>query len=103
MQEATDRAKMYPACLPTRPRSSKEGLHSGWAKPIPRPFLEKYAPGYLKVFGDFYKQTQFKMDVHEKCADPKVNSFGFPLNPPTNTFYPSGKAIVHSIHYTKTI
>ena len=94
MQDATDRAKIYPACLPTLPRSSTEGVHSGWAKPIPRPFLEKYAPDHLKVFGDFYKQTQFKMNVHEKCEDPKVDSFGFPLHPPTNTFYPSGKTIV---------
>ena len=55
-QEVTNQERLYPACLPTKTRTSNEGFHSGWSKPMPSDFLSKNAPRFLKVEEEFRKQ-----------------------------------------------
>ena len=83
--------KIYPACLPTGKRSSTEGFHSGWSSPIPFNILRKYAPGFTKVYRDFFKQIHYKMEIFERCADDNyfIGSPD-PVFSPTDTFYPPG-------------
>ena len=91
----TDREQIYPACLPTQKRTSTEGVHSGWSKPMPKTFLENNAPGFLKVYDEYYKQVQYKMTAFEKCEDPNnVDLFGFEVQYPTDTYYPKGKNVL---------
>ena len=94
-QEVTNREQIYPACLPTQQRTLTEGVHSGWSKPIPETFLTNHAPGFLKVYGEFYKQNQYKMTAFEKCEDPNnKDPFGFDVQYPTDTYYPKGRCVV---------
>ena len=90
-QEMTNREQIYPACLPTQQRTLTKGVHSGWSKPIPETFLTNHAPDFLKVYDEFYKQTQYKMTAFEKCEDPNNQDlFGFNVTYPTDTYYPKG-------------
>ena len=109
-QEVTTKHQLYPACLPLQPRTSNEAIHSGWSKQIPYQFLEKNAPGFAKIYDEFFKQQvrlecetyyaklfylvilqQYKMDVMEKCEDPNnYDPFGFNVTYPTNPYFPPG-------------
>ena len=61
---------------------------------MPKTFLEKNAPGFLKVYDEYYKQVQYKMTAFEKCEDPNnVDLFGFEVQYPTDTYYPKGKNV----------
>merc|ERR1712037_64735 len=83
--------KIYPACLPPKDRSQKEreGVHSGWSKPPPLHFLEKYGEGYIPFYSDFFKQWHYRMKIQEKCADPtKTTLYGLNVTYPSNTYYP---------------
>ena len=84
--------EIYPACLPPKDRSPPtEGIHSGWTKPPPFPFIERFAVGYIQTYGDFFKQWHYKMRIQERCADPiKTQAFGLDVKYPSNTFYPPG-------------
>jgi len=58
---------------------------------MPKAFLENNAPGFLKVYDEYYKQVQYKMTAFEKCEDPNnVDPFGFEVLYPTDTYYPKG-------------
>ena len=52
----TAKHQLYPACLPLQQRASNEAFHSGWAKEVPYQFLEKNAPSFTKIYGEFFKQ-----------------------------------------------
>ena len=92
LQEVTNKEKIFPACLPTQQRTSTEGFQSGWSKPMPERYLQNHAPAFLDIYDKFYKQTQYKMDIFEKCEDPNnVDEFGIEVEYPTNTYYPPGK------------
>ena len=84
--------KIYPACLPLGNSISKTGFHSGWSSAIPKHILKKYAPGFAKLYGEFFKQVHYKMEILEQCEDDnfftKVNEE--PVMFPTNTYYPPG-------------
>jgi len=83
--------KIYPACLPPKVRSSPptEGVHSGWSKPPPLHFLEKFGEGYIPFYSDFFKQWHYRMKIQESCADPKKTQvFGEAVKYPSKTYYP---------------
>lgn len=83
---------IFPACLPLKQRTSRIGFHSGWSDPVPFHILMKYAPGFTKVFRDFFKQVHYRMDILEKCEDAnKLAISGGDVEFPTNTYYPPGK------------
>ena len=84
--------KIYPACLPTRGKGHLEfGVHSGWTKPLPVSFIERFGRGYNQTYGDFFKQWHYKMRIQESCADPvKTQAFGAAIDHPTKTYYPPG-------------
>ena len=83
--------KIYPACLPFGKRMLKTGVHSGWSSAIPLHILQKYAPGFAKVYSEFFKQVHYKMEVLDKCEDDNffIKS-SEPVQFPTNTYYPPG-------------
>lgn len=64
------------------------GIQAGWAEPPPFPFILKYAPAYAPLYRDFFKQWHYRMDIFEKCEDPKNSTFG-ELQCPSNTSYPA--------------
>ena len=82
-----------PTCLP--PTSESPSLRtlavqSGWSKPPSLNFLLEFAPPYLQIYRDFFKQWHFQMEISE-CRDPVSNPIlGVDLNFPSNTFYPAG-------------
>ena len=82
---------IYPACLPIKQRTSTFGVHSGWSSPIPFHLLWQYAPGFTKVYRDFFKQIHYKMEVQDQCQD--ANKLAVTMEDatfPTNTYYPPG-------------
>ena len=87
-------AKIYPACLPTgneREPKTKPAVHSGWSKPPPFSFLNKYASGFTSHYSDFFKQWHYKMDIQDRCRDAtKSQAFGQNLTYPSNSYYPQG-------------
>ena len=66
--------KLWPACFPSSANESKTGIHSGWSKPPPFPFVEQRLPGYINSYRDFFKQWHYKMDIFDTCKDP-INSW----------------------------
>merc|ERR1712223_1138561 len=82
--------RIYPACLPPKDRKTPtEGVHSGWTKPPSIAFIEKFASGYDRTYGDFFKQWHYKMNISEKCADPTtMQAFGQAVQQPAETYYP---------------
>ena len=90
---------IFPACLPLKQRTSRNGFHSGWSDPVPFNILQKYAPGLTKVFREFFKQVHYRMDILEKCEDAnKLAIDGGDVEFPTNTYYPPGKYYVIDIN-----
>jgi len=67
---------------------ARSGIHAGWAQPPPLNFLMRYAPAYVPLYREFFKQWHYRMDILEKCEDPKDSTFG-PLTCPSNTSYPA--------------
>ena len=86
----TNRNRLYPVCLPLQQRTSETGYQSGWSAPIPYHILEKYSPGLLTIYSDFFKQNQYRMNVSPRCKDSDINVNGDPIEFPTNTYYPPG-------------
>ena len=84
--------KIYPACLPLGNSISKTGFHSGWSSAIPKHILKKYAPGFAKLYGEFFKQVHYKMEILEQCEDDNffTKVYEEPVIFPTNTYYPPG-------------
>lgn len=82
--------KIYPACLPTKQRISQFGIHSGWSTPIPFHLLSKYAPGFTRVYREFFKQVHYQMEILDRCEDSNFIDFGVNATFKTNTFYPQG-------------
>ena len=83
---------MYPACLPLKTRVNRFGYHSGWSSPIPFHILTQFAPGFTKVYRDFFKQVHYKMDISERCQDSnKLAVTAAEALYPTDTYYPPGK------------
>jgi len=82
--------KIYPACLPPRDRSTPtSGVHSGWTKPPPLSFLEKFGSGFVPYYDDFFKQWHYSMAIQERCEDPTfAQAFGVPVEFPSETYYP---------------
>ena len=82
---------IHPICLPPNKKTQPtRGVHSGWSQPPPIYFLEAYGEGFAKLFGDFFKQWHYSMDIVE-CKDPTVSQFlAENITFPSNTFYPSG-------------
>merc|ERR1711892_118020 len=66
----------------------RSGIHAGWAQPPPLNFLMQYAPAYVPLYREFFKQWHYRMNILEKCEDPKDSTFG-PLTCPSNTSYPA--------------
>merc|ERR1711902_18700 len=42
----------------------------------------------MGIYGEFFKQQQFKMDIFENCQDPYNNLFEDSDQFPTNPYYP---------------
>ena len=83
--------KIYPACLPSGKRTSTRGYHSGWSSPIPFHILRRFAPGFTKVYRDFFKQIHYKMEILDQCKDNNFYTASTdPVFYPTNTYYPPG-------------
>ena len=83
---------IFPACLPLQKRTENIGIHSGWSSPIPFYILSQFAPGFTKIYRDFFKQAHYKMDIMDRCSDANALSVtGEPAQFPTNTYYPPGK------------
>ena len=118
LQAVTDQQKIYPACLPTKQRSSTEtcsnerdqcakAFNSGWSKPLPQKFLENHASNFLNGYSDFYKQYQYQMEVWEKCNQDENIIYVRPsgninaaleatnITYPTETYYPPGEYKSH--------
>ena len=94
LQENTTRYGIYPACLPLQQRSSTEGFHSGWSSPIPFHILSQYAPGFTKVYRDFFKQIHYRMQIDQRCEDSNIipfQGFEIPATFETNSYYPPGR------------
>ena len=91
-QDITTERRLYPACIhQTGKKLSRDGIHSGWSRPVPFHILSEYAPGFTKVYRNFFKQIQYKMEILEQCRD--ENSFTLSTDPvlfETNTYYPPG-------------
>ena len=68
----------------------KEGVHSGWADPLPLRYFKDFGPGYLLFVTDTFKQWHYRLDIEGKCEDPTVTSFGRTVEYPSNTSYPKG-------------
>ena len=84
--------KIYPACLPIKERSSVDGYHSGWSRPIPYHILRKYAPGYTEIYDEFFKQVHYKMEIFDKCKDSNLlEDASRTAIYKTNTYYPPGQ------------
>ena len=95
IKDRMDYIQLYPACLPTSEKSpatlnlSKTfGIHSGWSHPPPLKFIQSKAAGYLKFYGDFYKQWHYKMEIMNKCSDLSIDD-----NPLVSSFL-AGREIV---------
>ena len=84
--------KVYPACLPRGGGlQGSTGIHAGWSNPPPKAFLQKYAPPFFAYYEDFSKQWHYKMDLQEKCEDPRVSPiFGAKIQNVSNSFFPGG-------------
>ena len=85
------RHRIFPACLPPRGRRSTptSGVHSGWTKPPPLSFLQKFGSGFVPYYSDFFKQWHYSMDILERCMDPTVSQlFGLDIRFPSDTYYP---------------
>ena len=96
--------RIYPACLPIKQRTSNVGVHSGWSSPIPFHILSNYAPGYTRIYRDFFKQLQTKMDISDRCEDGNKLRSGKDAMFPSNTFYPPGKLLqVYIFPYDKLL
>merc|ERR1711892_249627 len=69
----------------------RSGIHAGWAEPPPLTFLMRYAPAYVPLYREFFKQWHYRMEILEKCEDPKNSTFPpfGPLDCPSNTAYPA--------------
>ena len=82
--------QIFPACLPPKDRSTpRSGVHSGWTKPPPVSFLEKFASGFLPYYTDFFKQWHYSMNILERCMDPTfTHAFGKEIDFPSETYYP---------------
>ena len=94
----TNRNRLYPACLPLQQRTSETGYQSGWSAPIPYHILKKYSPGLLRVYSDFFKQNHYRMNVSQRCEDPKTNINGDQFQFPTNTYYPPGTICAKDVY-----
>jgi len=95
--------KLYPICLPSIEKQQsgpRTGIHTGWSKPPPIRFVYERAPGYLRFYGDFYKQWHYRMNIDDKCRDLPINIFGEIYENPSNSYYPPG--IVCAKEKTKT-
>ena len=88
-----DYSNLIPTCLPPSssiPSLGSTAVHSGWFKPPPKPFLNKYAKPYTRFYKEFFKQWHYQMEI-EECKDPIVNPVnGGSLKYPSNSFYPAG-------------
>ena len=83
---------IFPACLPLQTRRETIGIHSGWSSPIPLYILTQFAPGFTKIYRDFFKQAHYKMEIFDRCLDANTLAVtGDPAQFPTNTYYPPGK------------
>ena len=95
IKETTTKYRIYPACLPLQQRTATEGVHSGWSSPIPFHILTEYAPGFTKVYRDFFKQIHYKMNIQEQCRDTNLIPFladsFIPAEYLTDTYYPPGR------------
>ena len=82
---------IYPACLPSSSHDQqKTAIHSGWSKPPPLDYVINNVPPHEAVYGEFFKQWHYEMNI-TKCEDPKtyLNS-ETPLTHPSNSYYPPG-------------
>merc|ERR1719189_3078149 len=80
-------------------RSSNEGIHSGWSKQIPKDFLEQNAPAFVKVYDEFFKQQQYRMEILERCDDPNnYDANGLLVKYPTNPVYPPGTVCARTFY-----
>ena len=52
-----------------------------WFHPRIKKVLTEYAPGFTKVYRDFFKQIHYKMNIQEQCRDTNLIPFlsTFPL------------------------
>ena len=88
---------IYPACLPSPSNNNLNttAIHSGWSKPPPLEYVTAIAPAYEEVYGEFFKQWHYSMNI-TKCEDPKTMPLslypytGEPLSYPSNSYYPPG-------------
>jgi len=89
-QRTATARKLNPACLPTNDKQPSSGIHAGWSKPPPRSYIKTHASEYEQFYEDFFKQWHYKMDILDKCEDPKKNSItGEALQFPSNSSYPA--------------
>merc|ERR1711892_326769 len=65
------------------------GIHAGWTAAPPLTFLTRYAPAYVPLYREFFKQWHYRMDILVKCQDPIDSAFGVNLTCPSNTAYPA--------------
>jgi len=92
------RFQVWPACLPPEKRDSmRTGIHAGWPQPPPFPFLQAVAPGYARFYDNFYKQWHYKMDILDKCEDPKESPICTSYEFPSNSSYPAGSVCARDI------
>jgi len=90
---------IFPACLPFQQRRTNIGIHSGWSSPVPFHILTQYAPGFTKIYREFFNQAQYKMEIMDRCKDANLlTTFGTPAEFPTNTYYPPGTVCARSIY-----
>ena len=81
---------IYPACLPISPTMSNIAIHSGWSKPPPFEFITNTVPLYEEVYGEFFKQWHYHMNITQ-CKDPVTHFWtGASLKHPTDSYYPPG-------------
>merc|ERR1711892_289674 len=81
---------LNPACLPTNDKQPLSVIHAGWSKPPPLSYIKTRASEYEQFYDDFFKQWHYKMDILNKCEDPKKESItGAALKFPSNSSYPA--------------
>ena len=87
----TESMLIYPACLPKPNRKiPKFGIQKSWNPPPQYYYVEKFFPFSIQRYGDLFKQYHYKMEIIDRCEDPKhVQVFGEMLKYPSNTSYPA--------------
>merc|ERR550532_3296344 len=81
-----------PICLPDPGRAAaKEGVQSGWSNPPPLYYFNQFGSGFLRFVADTFKQWHYKLNIEERCEEPRISEFAAQvIQHPSEAYYPPG-------------